>query len=134
MTGAATPPPDTSDRLDGLGFLLVAGSLGFALGSIAISQSLLALAVLVWIAAAVRDRRRPDVPPFFLPLVVYALATFASAAMSLDPAASFWDSRQLLLLLVVPVTARFARGARAMTALDVIIALGAASAVWGVVK
>ena len=134
MTGVPTPPAGTTDRLDGLGFLLVAGSLGFALGSIAISQSLLALAVLVWIAAVIRDRRRADVPPFFLPLVVYALATLASAAMSLDPAASFWDSRQLLLLLVVPVTARFARGARAMTALDVIIAIGAASAVWGVVQ
>ena len=54
--------------------------------------------------------------------------------MSPDPKASLIDSRQLVLFLIVPVVVRLAPGARAMTTLDVIMALGAAGAFVGVVE
>ncbi len=54
--------------------------------------------------------------------------------MSPNPQKSFIDSRQLLLWLMVPVVARFARGHRAEVVINVIIALGAAGAVVGVVQ
>ena len=44
------------------------------------------------------------------------------------------DLKQLVLFLMVPIVMRFATGARAMTALNVIIAMGAAGAVYGVVQ
>jgi O-antigen ligase len=57
-----------------------------------------------------------------------------SAAFSIDPIASFKDSRQLLLFLMVPLTAHYARGLRAMRTLDIIIAVGAAGALIGIVQ
>ncbi|MEZ5317310.1 MAG: O-antigen ligase family protein [Vicinamibacterales bacterium] len=132
-TGAATA--GGGDRLEFTGYLLIAACLGVVQFSIFIAQSvLLTLAVLVWIVVAVRDRRRPDVPAFFLPLLVYAALTLVSSAVSVDPVESFIDSKQLLLWLMVPVVARFARGDRAMHVIDVIIALGAAGAVYGIVQ
>ncbi|HEY7473386.1 MAG TPA: O-antigen ligase family protein, partial [Vicinamibacterales bacterium] len=68
------------------------------------------------------------------PLMVYAALTLVSSALSINPRESFIDSRQLLLFLMVPVVARFARGDRADWAINVIIALGAAGAVVGIVQ
>jgi O-antigen ligase len=122
-------------RLEGIGFLLIAACLGVTLFSIFLAQSVfLVLAAGVWLIVAARDGRRPDVPPFFLPLAVYAAVTLLSAAFSLDPLASLKDSKQLLLFLIVPIVTRFARGPRAPVAIDVIIAIGAASALVGVVQ
>lgn len=138
MNAAARPdaaaPASRVSRADGLGFLLITGSLATAQVSIFVSQTLFGLAAVTWLVVLVLERRRPEVPVWFLPLIAYAGATLASAALSIDPAASLTDSKQLVLLLIVPIVARFARGARAMTALDAIIAIGAASAVLGVVQ
>jgi O-antigen ligase len=120
--------------LDTVGFLLVAVCLGIVQLTIAYSQIVFGLAAIVWLVVSFQERRRPDLPPFFLPLTIYAALTLVSAAMSSDPAASLWDSRQLLLWLMVPTVARFARGDRARTVIDVIIALGAAGAVYGIVQ
>lgn len=121
--------------LEWVGFLLIAACLGVIQFSIFIAQGILfSAACIVWLIVAVQDRRRPDTPSFFLPLVLYAVWTLLSSAFSVDPAASFWDSRQLLMFLMVPVVARFARGPRAMMTLNVIIALGAAGAVLGIIQ
>lgn len=121
--------------LEWVGFLLIAACLGVIQFSIFIAQGILfSAACIVWLIVAWQDRRRPETPAFFLPLAIYAAWTLLSSAFSVDPAASFWDSRQLLMFLMVPVVARFARGERALTTLSVIIALGAASAVLGIVQ
>jgi O-antigen ligase len=117
-----------------VGFVLVAICLGVVQFSIALAQITFGLAGIVWLIVVLRERMPPDVPRFFVPLMVYAGLTLVSAAFSADPRASFWDSRQLLLYLMVPVVARFARGDRAMKVIHVIIALGAAGAVVGIVQ
>jgi hypothetical protein len=65
---------------------------------------------------------------------VYVAVTLVSAAVSIDPRESLKDSRQLWLFFMVPVVARFARGERAGQTVNVIIALGAAGALVGIVQ
>lgn len=120
--------------LERLAYVLLTASLGMTLFNLLTAQVLFGLAALLWVWLARADGRRPEVPPFFWPLAAYAALTLASAAASPDPRASFIDSRQLVLFLVVPMVVRLARGARAMTTLDVIMALGAAGAFVGVVE
>jgi O-antigen ligase len=102
--------------------------------SIAAAGILLTGALLAWAALLVRDRARPAAPAFMLPLVLYAGATLASAAFSLDPMASFIDSKQLVLLLIVPMVYQVARGRNAALVIDVILAVGAVSAAVGIVQ
>ena len=120
--------------LDLAGFVLVALCLGAATFSIATAQILLGLAAIVWLVTVVQERRLPAAPAFYVPLLIYAALTLVSAAVSIDPAASFRDSKQLVLWLMVPIVARFARGDRARVVVDVIVALGAAAALYGVVE
>jgi O-antigen ligase len=120
--------------LSTLGFVLVAICLGVVQFSIALAQITFGLAGIVWLVVVLRERKPPEVPRFFVPLMVYAALTLVSAAFSSDPRASFIDSRQLLLYVLVPVVARFTRGDRAMKVIHVIIALGAAGAVVGIVQ
>ena len=102
--------------------------------SIAAAGILLTGALLAWAALLVRDRARPAAPAFMLPLILYAGATLASAAFSLDPMASFIDSKQLVLLLIVPMVYQVARGRNAALVIDVILAVGAVSAAVGIVQ
>jgi len=102
--------------------------------SIAAAGVLLTLTLFGWVALLVRDRTRPSAPAFFVPLAVYAAITLISAAFSVDPAASLVDSKQLLLFLIVPAVYHLARGPRAATVMDVIISVGAVSAVYGIVQ
>ena len=102
--------------------------------SIAASQILLTLAIGLWLGILAVHRERARVPPFFWPLLAYALLTLLSVAASLDPSASLADSKEVLLFLVVPVVYRLARGGAASTAATVIISAGAATAVYGVVQ
>jgi len=121
--------------LDRIGFGLTAACLGVIQLSIVAGQGVLfSLAALVWLAVVIRDRNPPRLPAFALPLAIYALLTLASAAFSTNPRASFIDSRQLLLLLMVPIVMQFARGERAAKTIDVIIAVGAAGALVGIVQ
>jgi O-antigen ligase len=73
-------------------------------------------------------------PAFVLPLGVYAGLTLASTVFSLDPIASLKDSRQLVLFLMAPMVASLCTGPRALRTIDVIIALGAAGALVGIVQ
>ena len=121
-----------SDRLETAALLALFGLTAFVQVSIAISQSLLALACLGWIGMLLARRERPDAPRFFWPLLAYALATLLSAAFSRSPAISFIDSKQLVLFVVVPLVYRLASGARSSALLTVIISVGAASAAFGI--
>jgi O-antigen ligase len=102
--------------------------------SIAAAQSLLALALVAWVTRLVRDGARPDAPPFFLALLAYAGATLVSVVFSADPLVSLSDSRKLLLFLIVPLAYDVARGATARMVLDAVLAVGAASALYGIVQ
>lgn len=132
-TASATSPRTTPvlERVTG-GLLL--GFVGALQISIAIAQILLAAMLIAWIALRVQDRTRPAAPPFFVPLLAFGGLTLVSAAFSVDPMGSLIDSKQLLLLAIVPAVYDIARGPRASTAVDVIITVGAASAVYGIVQ
>jgi hypothetical protein len=115
------------------GYISLAICLGIVQFTI-FGADLLVIPGLLWLVLVFREGRRPDVPAFFLPLVVLAGLTLVSCAFSLEPIESFKRSRQLLMFLIVPGATRLLRGDRAMTTLNVIIALGGAAAVIGVVQ
>ena len=131
--------------LETAGFVLISLSLGFVQLKLLLAQGVFfTLAALIWLVVAARDRVKPQVPAFFLPLCLYAALTLVSAAFSKNPIAhandasaalrGFVDSRQLLMFLMVPIVMRFARGARAVKTMDVVIAIGSAAALWGIVQ
>jgi O-antigen ligase len=120
--------------LEFVGLASLVGLVAAAQLSIAAAQILLTVAALCWLAAHLIRRERLEAPAFFWPLVGYAALTLLAAGFSRDPIASLIDSKQLLLLLLVPVVYDFARGARARTLLTVIITIGAVSAMVGLVQ
>ncbi len=120
-------------QIEQAGYIALVACMGVVQFTI-FGANLIVVPGLLWLALAVHEARRPDVPAFFWPLVALAGWTLLSCAFSLDPVESFTRSRQLLLFLIVPMTTRLVRGDRAMTAVDVIIALGAAGALVGIVE
>ena len=102
--------------------------------SIFLAQTLLAAMLVSWVALRIQDRTRPAAPPFFVALLAYGALTLVSSAFSVDPLASLIDSKQLVLLAIVPAVYDIARGPRASTVTDVIISVGAASAVFGIIQ
>ncbi len=127
-----TMTPDSGLRR--AGFVLVAVSLAATQVSIFVAQISLYLAAIVWIVVNTREGRWREVPAFMLPLLVYAGWTLVSSAASVDPSTSFMDSKQLLLFLMVPVVATFARGAQATWVIDGVIAVGSAAALYGIAQ
>ncbi len=101
--------------------------------SIAVSALLLTLTLGLWISLVIQNRERLEVPAIFWPLLAYAAVTMVAVAASLDPVASQLDAKEVLLFLVVPVVYRLARGHTATVA-SIIISVGAATAVFGVVQ
>ena len=99
--------------------------------SIAAANVFLGLSLLMWLLNAIATRRL-TVPRFFYPLAAYAALTLVSAAFSDDPNASFIDSKQLVLFLVVPMVYDLARGTKAPFVVQVIITVGAVSALYGI--
>ena len=79
-------------------------------------------------------RERLAAPPFFWPLIGYAMFTLLAAGFSRDPVISVADCKQLSLFLLIPVVYDFARGPRARLLLTVVITIGAVSALVGVVQ
>ena len=111
--------------------------LGFAAAlqvSIAAADILLAIAALLWIGLLVKNRERIEVPGMFWPLAAYAVATLVASVFSVDPNVSLVDSKQLVLLVIVPLAYRLFRGTRALLAVDVIITIGALSAAFGIIQ
>jgi O-antigen ligase len=136
MTTATMPAVGARSTfgLDRAAFWLLLAFVASLQLSIAAAGILLTGALLAWAALLVRDRTRPAAPAFMLPLLVYAGVTLVSAAFSLDPMASLFDSKQLVLLLIVPLVYQVARGRNALSVIDVILAVGAVSAAIGVIQ
>src|SRR5262245_40142500 len=72
--------------------------------SIAVAQIFLALTATAWAATLLIERRRPSAPPWVAALLCFAGWTLVSAAFSADARAGFADSKQLVLLILVPIT------------------------------
>ena len=102
--------------------------------SIAASGILLGLTALLWLALVIVNRERIEVPDMFWPLLAYAGATLVASLYSVHPPTSFLDSKQLLLFAIVPIVYRLLRGERTLTAIDVVITVGAINAVYGIVQ
>jgi O-antigen ligase len=119
---------DWFERIGYFGLLGFVAALQF---SIAAANVFLGLSLLMWLLNAIASRRLA-VPRFFYPLAAYAALTLVSAAFSDDPNASFIDSKQLVLFLVVPMVYDLARGTRAPFVVQAIITVGAVSALYGI--
>jgi O-antigen ligase len=113
------------------GLMVFAGAIQF---SIVIGETALWLTLVAWVASLVITRERPAAPPWFWPLLAYAGVSLVSAAFSLDRVRSIGPSKQMLLYLLVPATCSIARGRRAHTMVQLIITIGAVSAIVGVIQ
>ena len=120
-----------ADWIQRIGYFGLLGFVSALQFSIAAANIFLGLSLLMWLLQAIAARRI-EVPRFFYPLAAYAVATLVSAAFSDDPNASFVDSKQLVLFLVVPMVYELARGLKAPFVVQVIITVGAVSALYGI--
>jgi O-antigen ligase len=102
--------------------------------SIVAAQALLAVLAVCWIVLLVSGSAPFAAPAFFRPLLAYAVLTLVATVFSVDPRVSLVDDKQLLLFLIVPLVYEVARGARARTVVHVVITVGAATAVYGIVQ
>jgi O-antigen ligase len=82
----------------------LAACLLFSLISITLMETFFALAVIFWLIALAGRKIRFFVPGFFWPLLVYAGLSLIACFLSVNPAVSLKDARELLLYLIVPVT------------------------------
>jgi O-antigen ligase len=112
-------------------FLAFVGVLPF---SIAGSQILLTLSGLLWLMLVVREHEHVEVPRMFWPLLAYAGVTLVASVLSVDPRVSLIDCKQILLFMIVPIGYRLLQGRRSLTAVDLIVTVGAISAAIGVVQ
>jgi O-antigen ligase len=120
--------------LDRFSALLLFGFVGSLQFSIALAHILLSAMFVCWTALLIRDRRVPSAPTFVVPLAIYGVITLVSSAFSVDPMASVIDSKQLVLFAIVPAVYDIARGQKASTVIDVIVSVGAAAAVFGIIQ
>jgi O-antigen ligase len=132
--GSSAIPATHDSRLERFTFIAFAAFVAAPMVSNAAANILLVVTLLGWIGMLVSERRRPAAPGFFLPLMIYALATLVSSAFSLEPRASFIDDRQLILFAIVPITYDLATRGRAATITTILISVGAASAAVGIVQ
>ena len=112
-----------------VGLVLMVAAVEF---SIAIAQIFFALTLIAWVAMLVVERRLPKTPAWALPLALFAAWTLVSAAFSADPRASLADSKQLVLLLIVPVVYEIVEERWAVPVTTIILAAGACSALVGI--
>src|ERR1044071_4743602 len=124
--------PRRHAALEQAGLLALFGVAGALQFSIAIAQILLTVSIVCWIALIVVDRESVEVPSFVWPLVVYAVLTLISTALSPDPRTSLMACKQMVLFLIVPLVYRFARGSHAPTMVTVIVSCAAAAAAVGI--
>jgi O-antigen ligase len=132
---AAPPHHETAsltERLELFGLLSLFGVAAFLQFSIAIAQLMLTFALLFWLLLTLFGHERFEAPRFFWALLAYAGITLFSAAFSSNRAASFVDSKQLVLFLLVPVAYRLLSNRRGSLMLTVVMSLGGASAAFGI--
>jgi O-antigen ligase len=126
------PRPLRDERFEQLGVVMLFALAGAVQFSIAIAQFLLGVAVLCWLALIFVRHERVEVPSFFWPLAGYGVLTLVSAAFSADPRTSFIDCKQLVLLVLVPLTYRFVGAGRGPTLATVIVTCAAVSGAFGI--
>ena len=131
---AAMAAPRESPTLDRVAVWLLWLFVASLQASIAAADFLLSLLLVCWVALLVRDRARPSAPTFLIPLIVYGAVTLVSSAFALDPWESFKDDKQLVYLLVIPMTYALARGRRADTVMNVIVTMAAIGAAFAIVQ
>ena len=136
MTTAAIsmPAPRAAATLERTALVLLFGVVAALQWFPALAYILLTAMFMTWAAMRVQERTRPAAPAFFLPLVVYGLLTLVASIFSVDPRESLIDSKQLVLLAMVPAVYDIARGSRAASVVDVVISIGAATAVYGIIQ
>jgi O-antigen ligase len=141
--GGGTPPAlafagstvaNRPSKLENAAFFTMLAFAASTQFSIAVAQILLTVTSVLGIALVIRDRERIEVPRMFWPLAVYAAVTLVASVFSIAPDISIWDSRQLLLFVVVPLAYRLFRGGRSVTAVDVVITVGALHAAYGIIQ
>ncbi len=104
--------PASGPWLDFLPVELLILSLLFSLVSISVEQVFFFLAVAVWAVRTIKAKERLAFPRFFLPLLVYAGLSLLASALSVNRGDSFRDSRELILLVMVPLAYTAFRSAR----------------------
>ncbi len=132
-----TAPLQHAERPEGLervAWLVFLGFIAALQVSIAAAHVLLAITAVLWLTLLVRNRERVEVPGMFWPLAVYAGATVVAAVFSVHRGVSFADTKQLVLFAIIPIAYRLLPGRRSLTAVDVIITVGAIEAVVGIVQ
>jgi O-antigen ligase len=127
-------PPEQSSWIERSAYVSLLAFAATPQFSIAAAGILLTLTTVLWLTVVIVNRERIEVPQMFWPLAAYAGATLVASLFSVDPVTSFYDSKQLLLFAIVPITYRLFRGERTLTAVDVIITIGALNAVYGIVQ
>ncbi|CAN5847319.1 O-antigen ligase family protein [soil metagenome] len=130
-------PLQHAERPEGLervAWLVFLGFIAALQVSIAAAHVLLAITAVLWLTLLVRNRERVEVPGMFWPLAVYAGATVVAAVFSVHRGVSFADTKQLVLFAIIPIAYRLLPGRRSLTAVDVIITVGAIEAVVGIVQ
>jgi O-antigen ligase len=100
--------------------------------SIAAAQTFFAIAGLAAAVIFAVERRWPTAPAWASPLVLFAAWTLGSAGMSMNPAGSLEDCKQLVLLLLIPVAYELGRYDRPALLTNVVLTAGAVSAVIGI--
>jgi O-antigen ligase len=128
-TRSAPPPAAGLERVASLSLLAFAAALQV---SIFAAQVLLALTAVLWLVLIVRGRERVEVPRMFWPLAAYGGVTIVAAVFAVDQGVSLRDTKQLLLFAIIPIAYRLLPGTRSLTAVDVIITVGALEAVVGI--
>jgi O-antigen ligase len=111
--------------------ILVVSSLQF---SIFVAQVLLSITVALWLLVLLSEKRRPEAPRFMLALGVYAGITLVSAVLSADPGTSLTDCKQLVLLLIVPITYDLMTRRLAWPAATAVMSAGAVSGLLGIAQ
>ncbi len=121
-----------SERSEGWVFGLTLASATTVLLSIRVSQSLLAMACLVWIVF----RPRPvQLPRYCLPLVAFMAATLLSLGMSVDPGVGAPAIRKFVLFSIGILAANFVTTpGRARLSYGLLIGVAAISAALGLVQ
>jgi O-antigen ligase len=131
MTSIVDDRPVGLERAAWLALLAFAASLQV---SIFAAGVLLTVTAVLWLALVIRHHERIEVPGMFWPLAAYAAVTMISAYFAVDQGVSFRDTKQLVLFAIVPIAYRLLPGRRSLTAVDVIITVGALEAIYGIVQ
>ncbi|MPY90655.1 MAG: hypothetical protein GEU99_22380 [Luteitalea sp.] len=136
-TTTLTAPRFRGSRGDKLEALALGSALLFVAALqlfVAGAYILLAATVLCWLVLVGIRHERIEVPRVFWPLAAYGGLTLVSALAAPNPAETIVDCKQLVLFFILPLVYRVARGERAHLLTNVIITIGALSAIIGIVQ